>query len=132
MRCLVKQEKRKPVDGITVFQKPILHPALFEDAKTKEMELDPFNPNNQNIIPTAYIPPETLDPKYQKEKVREDPILTRKPERPVQGPLGVGGKLSSSGTINNYIMKNLVMDKHRDVDPREALLKYAGESEADP
>mmetsp|Transcript_26912 Transcript_26912/g.25977 ORF Transcript_26912/g.25977 Transcript_26912/m.25977 type:complete len:135 (-) Transcript_26912:159-563(-) len=111
MRCLVKQEKRKAIDSVTIFQRTIMHPALYEDQKEKEMEKDPFNPNNQNITPTAYIPPETLDPNYHKQKVRNDPLLTKKPEKPIQGPQGVGGKISSSGTINQYIMKNIVVNK---------------------
>jgi len=43
---LVKLEKRKPIDGITVFNRPILTPSVYEDEREKEMEKDPFNPNN--------------------------------------------------------------------------------------
>jgi hypothetical protein len=44
---LVKLEKRKPIDKVTIFQKSILTPSTYEDEKEKEIEKDPFNPRNQ-------------------------------------------------------------------------------------
>jgi hypothetical protein len=67
---------------VTIFNKPIYNPAIYEDEKEKEIEKDPFNPNNQNI-PSAFVPPEVLDPSLKKEKVRADPYMTRKPEMPI-------------------------------------------------
>lgn len=46
------------------------------------MEKDPYNPNNQNA-PSAFVPPEVLDPSLLKQKQRADPLLTRKPEMPL-------------------------------------------------
>lgn len=43
---LTKLEKRKPIDQGLVFNKPILLPSIYEDEREKEMEKDPFNPNN--------------------------------------------------------------------------------------
>jgi len=43
---LTKLEKRKPIDQGMVFSKPILTPCIYEDEREKEMEKDPFNPNN--------------------------------------------------------------------------------------
>lgn len=63
------------------------------------MEKDPFNPNNQNYA-SSHIAPEVLDPRLMKDKIRHDPIATRKPEMPLQGPLGRGGKRSAGGTIS--------------------------------
>ncbi len=57
------------------------------------MEKDPTNPNNQNA-PSAFVPPEVLDPRLKRDKQRADPFLTRKPEMPIQGPHGRGGKVS--------------------------------------
>lgn len=70
------------------------------------MEKDPYNPNNQ-CMPSSVIPPEVLNPALKKEKVREDPLLTRKPDQPLQGPQGRGGRISTSGTYTQYIMKNI-------------------------
>ena len=79
-----------------VFSKPILTPSTYEDEREIEMEKDPFNPNNQSM-PSSVIPPEVLNPALkQRDKIRED--LARKPEMPLQGPLGRGGRISTSGT----------------------------------
>ena len=59
----------------------------------KEIEKDPYNPNNQNV-PSPFVPPEVLDPSMMKEKIRADPKMTLKPDMPMQGPHGRGGKIS--------------------------------------
>jgi hypothetical protein len=46
------------------------------------MAKDPFNPNNQQI-PQTVIPPEVLNPQLKKDKTRDDPMLTRKPDMPL-------------------------------------------------
>ena len=127
---LTKLEKRKPVDAYNtkMFQKEILTPAVYEDEKLREMEKDPFNPNNQNM-PSTFIPPEVLNPQLLKDKIRDNPLLTKKPDMPLQGPLGRGGRISSSGTYTQFIMKNIHKSDRREQDPREALLKYAKEAE---
>ena len=51
--------------------------------------------------------PELLDPRLKKDKIRDDPIATRRPEMPMQGPIGKGGRFSQSGTLSKYIMSNL-------------------------
>lgn len=56
----------------------------------------------------------------------------RKPEIPLQGPQGRGGRISQSGTYTQYIMQNLYKNEQRDQDPREALLKIAKEAASDP
>jgi hypothetical protein len=43
---LTKLEKRRPIDQGLVFEKPILTPSIYEDEREKEMEKDPYNPNN--------------------------------------------------------------------------------------
>ena len=43
---LTKLEKRRPIDQGMVFNKPILLPSIYEDEREKEMEKDPYNPNN--------------------------------------------------------------------------------------
>ena len=61
---------------------PILTPSTYEDEREKEMAKDPFNPNNQQI-PQTVIPPEVLNPQLKKDKTRDDPMLTRKPDMPL-------------------------------------------------
>ena len=63
---LTKLEKRRPIDQGLVFEKPILTPSIYEDEREKEIEKDPYNPNNQNITSTV-IPPEVLNPQLRHE-----------------------------------------------------------------
>lgn len=74
-----------------------------------------------------------LDPgrgtKRKREKDRMDPRKSRRPELPVTGP-GKGGRVGASAT--QHVVQNLVRDNTRDVDPREALLRYADVAEKDP
>ncbi|KAF9535568.1 transcription factor [Crepidotus variabilis] len=74
-----------------------------------------------------------LDPargtKRKREKERMDPRKSKRPELPVTGP-GRGGRVGASAT--QHIVQNLVRDTTRDVDPREALLKYADLADKDP
>src|SRR5688572_20213607 len=122
MNCITKQERKRAIDSQTIFTKPIYTPATFEDEREKEMEKDPFNPNNQQIS-TTRIAPEVLDPRLKRDKIRMDPLLTKKPEQPLQGPQGRGGRVSQAGTLTQYMMRHLAKDDSRNVDPREALLK---------
>ncbi|KAF8895046.1 transcription factor [Gymnopilus junonius] len=62
--------------------------------------------------------------KRKREKERMDPKKSRRPELPVTGP-GKGGRVGASAT--QHVVQNLVRDTTRDVDPREALLRYADE-----
>ncbi|KAF9042099.1 transcription factor [Panaeolus papilionaceus] len=74
-----------------------------------------------------------LDPgrgtKRKREKDRMDPRKSRRPDLPVSGP-GKGGRVGASAT--QHIVQNLVRDTTRDLDPREALLRYAEAAEKDP
>ncbi|OMJ13942.1 WD repeat-containing protein 70 [Smittium culicis] len=67
--------------------------------------------------------------KRRMEKIRKDPIASRKPEPPVRGP-GKDGYIGTSET--QYIMQNIIKDTTRDEDPREALLKHAAAAEESP
>ncbi|KAF9480451.1 transcription factor [Pholiota conissans] len=71
-----------------------------------------------------------LDPgrgtKRKREKERMDPKKSRRPELPVTGP-GRGGRVGASAT--QHVVQNLVRDTTRDVDPREALLRYADDKD---
>eukprot|EP01099_Mayorella_cantabrigiensis_P007293 TRINITY_DN641_c0_g1_i1.p1 TRINITY_DN641_c0_g1~~TRINITY_DN641_c0_g1_i1.p1 ORF type:complete len:347 (+),score=91.62 TRINITY_DN641_c0_g1_i1:128-1168(+) len=67
--------------------------------------------------------------KRQREKARKDPIKSKKPDLPVQGP-GYNGQLGS--TLTQHLMKTLIKKNDRNEDPREAILKYAQEAEKNP
>ncbi|KAJ2920263.1 hypothetical protein MD484_g54, partial [Candolleomyces efflorescens] len=67
--------------------------------------------------------------KRKRERERMDPRKSRRPDLPVTGP-GKGGRVGASAT--QHVVQNLVRDTTRDVDPREALLKYAEAAENDP
>ncbi|XP_064465742.1 WD repeat-containing protein 70-like [Ornithodoros turicata] len=72
--------------------------------------------------------------KKRLEKARKDPLLSRRPDLPVTGP-GQGGRIASAGnTLSSYIVRNLGVTKRVDdnVDPREAILKYAKEAAENP
>ncbi|KAH8835384.1 transcription factor [Flagelloscypha sp. PMI_526] len=60
--------------------------------------------------------------KRKRDNGRNDPRKARRPELPVTGP-GKGGRVGASAT--QHLVQHLVRDTTRDVDPREALLKYA-------
>lgn len=63
------------------------------------------------------------------EKIRADPLATHRPELPVYGQ-GQGGRLGSN--VTQQIMRQVLKDTTRDVDPREALLAYAEKAAKNP
>lgn len=56
--------------------------------------------------------------------------LARRPELPTEQGPGRGGRIGSN--VSQHILKNLIQDRSRDEDPREALLKYAKIAEEEP
>ncbi|RKP39401.1 WD40-repeat-containing domain protein [Dimargaris cristalligena] len=91
------------------------------------------------ILPHQIITPHALpmyrntgpvgSKKRQLEKLRQDPVASRMPERPMAGH-GHSGRLGHTET--QHIMKSLIKNTALDEDPREALLKYAKAAEEDP
>ncbi|KAJ2824805.1 hypothetical protein IWW50_003154 [Coemansia erecta] len=67
--------------------------------------------------------------KRRREKVRNDPVRSHRPDMPVSGH-GKGGAIGVNET--QHIMKSIIKDTIRDEDPREALLRYAAVAEEDP
>ncbi|TFK23117.1 transcription factor [Coprinopsis marcescibilis] len=67
--------------------------------------------------------------KRKREKDRLDPRKSMRPDLPVSGP-GRGGRVGASAT--QHVVQNLVRDTTRDIDPREALLRYADVADKDP
>lgn len=67
--------------------------------------------------------------KRKVDKIRADPMATHRPELPVYGQ-GQGGRLGSN--VTQQIMRQVLKDTSRDVDPREALLAYAEKAAKNP
>ena len=71
--------------------------------------------------------------KRKREKARADPVLSRKPEPPLPNK-GAGGRVGVGSSIGSYVRKIAALEKvtDKDVDPREALLKYAKVASENP
>ncbi len=62
--------------------------------------------------------------KRRREKDRADPIISHKPEPPLPGK-GAGGRVGTGSSLGAYVRKMVVLETvDKDIDPREALLKY--------
>ncbi|KAJ8306239.1 hypothetical protein KUTeg_016784 [Tegillarca granosa] len=71
--------------------------------------------------------------KYE-EKVRKDPVKTKRPDLPITGP-GEGGRVAEKGaTLSQYVVQSLVKRKpdRYENDPRTAILRHAKEAEENP
>lgn len=71
--------------------------------------------------------------KRKREKARADPVLSRKPDPPLANK-GAGGRVGVGSSIGSYVRKIAALEKvtDKDVDPREALLKYAKAAAENP
>lgn len=70
--------------------------------------------------------------KRRRDKERADPVLSHKPEPPLPGK-GAGGRVGSGSSLGAYVRKIAALEKvDKDVDPREALLKYAKSASDNP
>ena len=73
--------------------------------------------------------------KAELKKIDEDEEEEKKKSNKLKfksGAFGKGGRLNSSGTYAQYIMKNTIKNTMRDQDPREVLLARAKETESNP
>ncbi|PVZ98975.1 hypothetical protein BB558_005021 [Smittium angustum] len=106
----------------------------FKPAKYKKTGLDGYSGEDVGRIITPHALPLFKDSsssstKRRTEKLRKDPIASRRPELPVRGQ-GRGGVIGTSET--QHIMKSLIKDTTRDEDPREALLRHAAAAADSP
>lgn len=61
----------------------------------------------------------------KKIKIRQDPILSKKPEQPVNGP-GAQGRLSGVSGFTQFVMANVgKQNTMREQDARDEILKFA-------
>lgn len=73
----------------------------------------------------------TTNRKRRKEKMRQDPILSKKPEMPLQGA-GKGGKIAGISTTTQFIMRTQAEKVDLREDAREALLRLDEETRKNP
>ncbi|GAB1607133.1 WD repeat-containing protein 70-like [Argonauta hians] len=105
-----------------------------KEHKVKQIEMI----TDQHII-TPYALPmfregRPMSTRKQEEKIRKDPVKTRRPDLPVSGP-GEGGRVGAHGaTLSQYVVQQLVLQKPdpSDLDPRQAILRHAKEAEENP
>ncbi|KAF9206783.1 hypothetical protein BGZ49_001834 [Haplosporangium sp. Z 27] len=104
--CATKAPKKRAVDDYEI-DRPIITPhalPMFKEDKVRTS-------------------------KRKQEKMRNDPVASRRPEMPISGP-GRGGKVGQSSI--QHVLTDVVKDRMREEDPRAALLKYAEVVEKDP
>lgn len=71
----------------------------------------------------------------QRAKDRRDPVKSHRPELPLTGNTGMGGRIAQHGaTLSSFIVKNIALQKVslEKEDPRQALLKHAKEASENP
>ncbi|CAG7722181.1 unnamed protein product [Allacma fusca] len=71
--------------------------------------------------------------KREEIKARMDPVKSHRPDLPITA--GSGGRVAASGsTLSSYVIRNLGLSKSvkDDMDPREAILRYAKEAAENP
>lgn len=105
-------------------------------AKARPREMDGYNLEEMQIITPAAMDANErgqglsqMAKKRKMEKIRKDPIASRMPERPLDGP-GRGGRIGAAAT--QHMVQSIYKENTRAEDPREALLKYANVAESDP
>ena len=69
--------------------------------------------------------------KKVKAKQRADPVLSHKPEIPLEGH-GVGGRMKQGMSLTGFVVKNIALAKADHLNPREAVLRHAKAAEESP
>jgi len=101
--CINKQERKarpEDIDYMPDIKTPHALPSMKEENRNKKKRMD---------------------------KIRQDPLLSRKPEIPVQGP-GKGGKTGGPGTVTQFIMLTQNKSEEHKQDAREALIALDAEA----
>lgn len=112
----------------TLSQKGVL---MGKDKDPKSKKQQGYTAENPIFNPhalSAFRPEPSM--KRQKLKARKDPIKSRKPDLPLSGGVGHGGKVGSC--LTQHLVRNMIIVDEAIKDPREALLKYADKSEKEP
>lgn len=78
---------------------------------------------NPSALP-MYRDPGFVSKAKRAKQDRADPIKSKMPERPMNGP-GLQGRVSGMTNFTQYVMQNKTKTDILEEDPREAILKYA-------
>ncbi|KAH3695028.1 WD repeat-containing protein 70-like [Dreissena polymorpha] len=103
-------------------------------SKVKQMEIVA---HRQIITPYAlpmFRQQRESSTKKQEERARKDPVKSHRPDLPVYGP-GSGGRLANKGgTLSQYVVQTLVVQKEDPYEdnPREAILRHAKAAAENP
>lgn len=108
--CVARAPRKKSVEDLEA--KPVVHNPhalpLFRDAPSR---------------------------KRAREKARNDPVKSKRPDLPMSGP-GFGGRVGTTkgSLLTQYLMREggLIKETWMDEDPREAILKHADAAVKDP
>ncbi|KAJ3022627.1 hypothetical protein HKX48_005689 [Thoreauomyces humboldtii] len=107
--------------------------ALSKRPKNRTVDdIDFYDDSNRPILTPHALPmfkDEVPQTKRKKEKLRADPMASRRPDQPITGP-GRGGKVGTN--VTQHIMRGLIKDTMRDEDPREAILRHAKDAAENP
>lgn len=72
-----------------------------------------------------------LNKEKEKTRIRDDPMLSRKPKEPLFD-LDKQGKMSGINTVTQYIIRSINEQARPEDDPREQLLSYDAEARKNP
>ncbi|KAJ3300103.1 hypothetical protein HK104_004572 [Borealophlyctis nickersoniae] len=108
--------------------------AVVKQPKRRGMDVDLYTDDAARPIITPHALPMFKEDipgtgKRKREKMRTDPMKSKKPDMPITGP-GRGGKVGTN--LTQHIMRSKLKNTMRDEDPREAILRHAEEAAADP
>jgi WD40 repeat protein len=97
-----------------------------QERKARPEDID-YAPDIRTPHALPIMKEENRNRKKKQDRIRQDPILTKKPEMPMQGP-GRGGKTSGPGTVTQFIMLTQNKSEEHKEDAREALIALDAET----
>lgn len=130
LKCISKQEKRRITEESSTYNNSVFKSTAFKETFTKICGPSEIEDQRNNHEPVPILKAEIYEPMKKREKKAETKKLI-KPEMPLQGP-SKGGRTPQSGTLAQYVMKDLYKNVQRDMDPREALLAHAKAAKDEP
>lgn len=130
LKCISKQEKRKIAEANSTFSNSVFKSEQFKESFKKVYGTTEPEDDAIKYRPVPILEAEVYEPMRKRDKKLETKKLV-KPEMPLQGP-AKGGRTPQSGTLAQYVMKDLYKNVQRDMDPREALLAHAKLAKEEP
>ena len=98
--------------------------------KARKKEANEYSIDRPIHTPHAILKDDSLKShKRKREQTRKDPIKSRLPDPPTQGP---HARNHVGSSLTQHLMKGIVKNTMRNEDPREAILKFAKKAEENP